>query len=84
MVAEGLSVRDVEELVALGETGREPKATRRSRPGSPSPRPRTRRNGLSDRLDTRVRVEMGRSKGRIVVEFASADDLERITELIAK
>ena len=76
VVAEGLSVRATEELVALGETGRE------------APRPRERREPpaiasefaaqLSDRLDTRVRVEMGRSKGRIVVDFASSDDLRRI------
>ena len=76
VVAEGLSVRATEELVALGETGRE------------TARPRERREPpalasdlaaqLSDRLDTRVRVEMGRSKGRIVVDFASTDDLERI------
>ena len=76
VVAEGLSVRATEELVALGETGRE------------TTRPRERREPpalaselaaqLSDRLDTRVRVEMGRSKGRIVVDFASSDDLKRI------
>jgi ParB family chromosome partitioning protein len=35
---------------------------------------------LSDRLDTRVRVEMGRSRGRIVVEFATAEDLQRIVD----
>ena len=76
VVAEGLSVRATEELVALGETGRE------------TPRQRERREPpalaselaaqLSDRLDTRVRVEMGRAKGRIVVDFASTEDLERI------
>ena len=77
VVAEGLSVRATEELVALGETGRDD-----------APRARTRRETpalatdlaakLSDQLDTRVRVEMGRSKGRIVVEFSTADDLQRI------
>ena len=38
---------------------------------------------LSDRFDTRVRVELGRRKGRITVEFASIDDLERIIALMA-
>jgi ParB family chromosome partitioning protein len=38
---------------------------------------------LSDRLDTHVRVELGRRKGKITVEFASLDDLERIVALIA-
>ena len=38
---------------------------------------------LSDRFETRVKVDLGRSKGRIVVEFASIDDLERIVALMA-
>src|SRR5207247_9340351 len=38
---------------------------------------------LSDSLDTRVRVDLGRRKGKITVEFASVDDLERIVGLIA-
>jgi ParB family transcriptional regulator, chromosome partitioning protein len=37
---------------------------------------------LSDLLDTRVRVDLGRARGRITIEFASADDLERIADLI--
>ena len=84
VVAEGLSVRDVEELVALGDAGRAPKAVRRKSARVAAPEAEDAAQRLSDRLDTRVRVEMGRSKGRIVVEFASAEDLERITELIAK
>jgi ParB family chromosome partitioning protein len=35
-------------------------------------------NRLSDVFDTRVKVELGKRKGKIVVEFASLDDLERI------
>jgi len=38
---------------------------------------------LSDAFDTRVRVELGRRKGKITVEFASVDDLERIVALMA-
>ncbi len=39
---------------------------------------------LTDYLDTRVRVEMGRSKGRIVIDFATAEDLDRIVSLIVR
>lgn len=82
IVAEGLSVRATEELVAVGVQTRKPRkttATRRmSAPGA---------DGLADRLsdafDTRVKVEIGRRKGRIVVEFASVDDLERIVAIMA-
>jgi ParB family chromosome partitioning protein len=38
---------------------------------------------LSDVFDTRVRVELGQRKGRITVEFASVDDLERIVSVMA-
>jgi ParB family chromosome partitioning protein len=38
---------------------------------------------LSDRFETRVKVDLGRNKGKIVVEFASLDDLERIVEMMA-
>jgi ParB family chromosome partitioning protein len=38
---------------------------------------------LSDHFDTRVKVDLGRSKGKIVVEFASLDDLERIVGRMA-
>ena len=75
---------DVEELVALGDAGRAPKAARRKPARVAVPEADDAAQRLSDLLDTRVRVEMGRSKGRIVMEFASAEDLERIAELIAK
>jgi ParB family chromosome partitioning protein len=38
---------------------------------------------LSDAFDTRVRVELGRRKGKITVEFASVDDLERLVAVMA-
>ncbi len=78
VVAEGLSVRAVEELVTLGETGT---ADRRSRHREAAPAPpgvAELASRLSDHLETRVRVEVGKTKGKIVVEFASLDDLERI------
>ncbi len=81
IVAEGLSVRATEELVSLG-----------ARPAK-APRAAARRitapalTGLADRLadvfETRVRVDLGRRKGKITVEFASVDDLERIVALMA-
>jgi ParB family chromosome partitioning protein len=39
---------------------------------------------LSDHFETRVKVELGRTKGKIVIEFATVDDLERIVALIEK
>ena len=37
---------------------------------------------LSDRFETRVKVDLGRAKGKITVEFASLDDLRRIVEIM--
>jgi ParB family transcriptional regulator, chromosome partitioning protein len=82
IVAEGLSVRAVEELVSLGETGAPAKVSRRQvRPHSPALASLASR--LSDHFETRVKVELGRSKGKITLEFASVDDLERIVAAMA-
>jgi ParB family transcriptional regulator, chromosome partitioning protein len=83
IVAEGLSVRATEEAVTLSRT--EP-----SKPVPKATGPRPLRapglqhlaESLSDAFDTRVKVELGRRKGRIIVEFGSVDDLERITTLM--
>ncbi|MBI1377944.1 MAG: ParB/RepB/Spo0J family partition protein [Frankiales bacterium] len=82
IVAEGLSVRAVEEIVAVGEAdGRErARVARPRRPQAPGLSDIADR--LSDRLETRVRVEAGRSKGRVTIEFATLDDLRRIVDLI--
>lgn len=77
VVAEGLSVRSVEEIVAVGEGG-EPKGATTRLPARPDPRASELARELGDRLDTRVRIEGGHAKGRIVIEFAGTDDLERI------
>jgi ParB family transcriptional regulator, chromosome partitioning protein len=82
VVAEGLSVRSIEELVALGDTGDETPAVRRPRRKVAAPEAEDVAARLSDHLDTRVRVDLGRSRGRITIEFASAEDLERIASLI--
>ena len=77
IVAEGLSVRAVEEIVAMG--GDQPPKTRSAPAKHPTaPGLTALANRLSDAFDTRVKVELGRRKGKIVVEFASLEDLERI------
>jgi ParB family chromosome partitioning protein len=77
IVAEGLSVRAVEEIVALGVgPAKAPRAPGARQPVAPGLKDLADR--LSDIFDTRVKVELGQRKGKIVVEFASLDDLERI------
>jgi len=83
IVAEGLSVRSVEEIVAIRED--EPtKAVRKAVTAKPvAPALRHLSDRLSDLFDTRVKVEMGRNKGKIVVEFSTIDDLERIVKAMS-
>lgn len=77
IVAEGLSVRAVEEIVALG--GDHPAKSRRTPARQPlAPALSRLADRLSDAFDTRVKVELGQRKGKIVVEFGSLEDLERI------
>ena len=80
IVAEGLSVRSVEEIVAVGEGERTSSTTRSRRPVAPKVEVLASR--LSDHFETRVRVDLGRSRGRIVIDFGSIDDLERIVEVM--
>jgi ParB family transcriptional regulator, chromosome partitioning protein len=81
IVAEGLSVRAVEEIVAVGADERPTRAPRARRPQPPELAQVAAR--LSEALDTRVSVEMGRRRGKLVVEFASVEDLERIIAQVA-
>ncbi|GAB2979568.1 ParB/RepB/Spo0J family partition protein [Amycolatopsis acidiphila] len=83
IVAEGLSVRATEEAVTLkkSEAPAKPKAQPRKAMQAPGLQDLATR--LSDTFDTRVKVDLGRRKGRIVVEFGSVDDLERIVALMA-
>ena len=82
VVAEGISVRALEEMVAVGDVESDQQAPRqpRNRPVAPGLNDLAER--LSERLETRVRVELGRRKGKITVEFASLDDLERIVAIM--
>ncbi|MEV0971580.1 ParB/RepB/Spo0J family partition protein [Microtetraspora glauca] len=83
IVAEGLSVRTVEEIVALGEAtaGPAPRKPRAKKPTAPALTELAER--LSDHFDTKVKVDLGSRKGRIVVEFSTIDDLERIIGTMA-
>ncbi len=82
IVAEGLSVRSVEEIVALG--GDQAPRVRRPRAGHRHPQLDDVAARLSDRLDTRVSIDLGQRKGRITVEFASVEDLNRIVVLLGE
>jgi ParB family transcriptional regulator, chromosome partitioning protein len=81
VVSEGLSVRALEELISVGEPGNG--TQRRGRPKRPvAPGLADLGERLSERFDTRVKVDLGKSKGRISVEFASLDDLRRIVDMM--
>lgn len=83
VVAEGISVRGLEEIVAVGGIEAEEGETVRFKTRKPTaPGLADLNERLSDRLDTRVKVTLGKSKGRIAIEFASLADLERIVSII--
>ena len=80
IVSEGLSVRATEEIVATHQG-----TNKRAKPRAGrllSPHLKELADSLSDRLDTRVSVELGKQKGKITIEFATLEDLERINKLI--
>ena len=81
VIAEGLSVRAVEELVTLGDH-REKTARQRQQSKIVAPKAKDLADRLSDHFETRVKVELGKTKGKIIIEFATIDDLERIVALI--
>ena len=80
IIAEGLSVRAVEEIIATlkPSTKSAKKAARKGVSGAGLAAAEL----LSDYLDTRVTVESGKGKGKIVIEFAGSEDLQRIVDLI--
>ncbi|MFC6154857.1 ParB/RepB/Spo0J family partition protein [Nocardioides yefusunii] len=80
VVAEGISVRGLEEIVALGvEDVKEPV---KREPKQIAPQALELADRLGDRFDTRVKVDMGKNKGKITVEFATLEDLQRIVDLM--
>jgi ParB family transcriptional regulator, chromosome partitioning protein len=80
VVSEGISVRGLEEIVAVGEHGDEPDRPRRRKPTAPGLDEIAER--LADRFETRVKVDLGKTKGKITVEFASLADLRRIVDVM--
>ncbi|AWB93952.1 ParB/RepB/Spo0J family partition protein [Aeromicrobium chenweiae] len=81
VVAEGLSVRALEEIVTVGADDTKRSASRQA-PKVSAPRLADLAGRLSERFDTRVKVDLGRSKGKITVEFATLEDLERIVDMM--
>ena len=80
IVAEGLTVRAVEEIVATGGAKVKGGSVRSGKILAPKLKEISEK--LSDHLDTRVNVELGKQKGKIVIEFATIEDLERISKVI--
>ncbi|NCX09482.1 MAG: ParB/RepB/Spo0J family partition protein [Actinobacteria bacterium] len=80
IVAEGLTVRAVEEIVATGVAKVKGGSVRSGKIIAPKLKEIS--DQLSDHLDTRVNVELGKQKGKIVIEFATIEDLERISKVI--
>ena len=89
IVAEGLSVRSVEEIIVLGQADekaheRKPR-TPRPRSGAMGELAHEMQTRMSDALDTRVKIDgmaKANARGKIVIEVADAEDLRRITDLI--
>ena len=80
IVAEGLSVRAVEEVIATMKPAT--KSAKKVSPKGVTGAGLAAAELLSDYLDTRVSVESGKGKGKIVIEFAGSEDLQRIVDLI--
>lgn len=80
VTAEGISVRGLEEIVSVGVEEEDAPRVLRRKPVAPGLTELADR--LSDRLETRVKVDLGKAKGKITVEFASLDDLRRIVDVM--
>jgi ParB family chromosome partitioning protein len=85
IISEGLSVRTTEEIVALGDVTEKvaSKKSAKRMPQPPSERASVVIDRLTDLLDTRVTVQEGKKKGRITIEYAGAEDLDRISQVIS-
>jgi ParB family chromosome partitioning protein len=82
IVNEGLSVRATEEAVALSDGDAPAAARRKPRPGGNHGELDDLASRLADKLDTRVNIALGRTKGKLSIEFASVEDLNRILEIL--
>ncbi|WP_406635113.1 ParB/RepB/Spo0J family partition protein [Pseudarthrobacter quantipunctorum] len=83
IVAEGMSVRATEEAVTLYQDPGKPTKNNIPRPGARHERLDYLASSLSDRLDTNVKISLGVRKGKVSIEFASVEDLNRIMEVLA-
>lgn len=83
IVAEGMSVRATEEAVTLHRDPTTPAKNNIPRPGARHERLDYLASSLSDRLDTNVKISLGARKGRVSIEFASVEDLNRIMDVLA-
>jgi ParB family transcriptional regulator, chromosome partitioning protein len=83
IVAEGMSVRATEEAVAMYQDPATPAKNNIPRPGARHERLDYLASSLSDRLDTNVKISLGVRKGRVSIEFASVEDLNRIMDVLA-
>ena len=79
IVAENLSVRSIEEIIATGGSGKK-SSKRKTRKGSPELNEIA--EELGDYLDTRVKIEGSANKGKIVIEYSGGQDLQRIIKEI--
>ena len=79
IVAENLSVRSVEEIIATGGSGKK-STKRKTRKGNPELNEIA--EELGDYLDTRVKIEGSANKGKIVIEYSGGQDLQRIIQEI--
>ncbi|WNM24482.1 ParB/RepB/Spo0J family partition protein [Demequina capsici] len=83
IVAEGLSVRATEEAVTLGVEVPTPARQGAVRAGGRTEALDSLASRLGDRFDTRVKVQLGRSRGKVTIDFATVDDLNRIISILA-
>lgn len=83
IVAEGMSVRATEEAVTLYQDPAQPAKNNIPRPGARHERLDYLASSLSDRLDTNVKISLGVRKGKVSIEFASVEDLNRIMDVLA-
>ena len=84
IVAEGLSVRATEEIVAVGDNDSAKTNEPKKRQATPlSPDMMEMKAHLEDILQTRVNLQIGKTKGKVTIEFADGDDLARIAKIIA-
>ncbi|MDT0197059.1 ParB/RepB/Spo0J family partition protein [Arthrobacter sp. AB6] len=83
IVAEGMSVRATEEAVTMYQDPAKPAKNNIPRPGARHERLDYLASSLSDRLDTNVKISLGVRKGKVSIEFASVEDLNRIMDVLA-